>query len=133
MTAALSLWRLLFSYVSVGIDHSLFLARPVITKLSMGKMRYVVRLKNELHMQSIKGISRYLGPDLGRKVPQPSELLIPHDGSLCETFRKALLQQNEAFSTAITFPSYPTLACNFAYLGQTAGIAHWFRNEVTLF
>ncbi len=84
-----------------------------------------------LPMGMVTGLIFYVGPKLVRPVRAPENLMLDDDGSLCQTFRKALLKEPEAFTIQIEVSPFPKVFCNFAVCGQAAGVANWWRDKTT--
>jgi len=82
-------------------------------------------------MVTVKGLIHYVGPRLARPWSMPKNLMLRDNGGLPRTFRKALLKSQEAFTVNLVLPGYPELHCNFARCGEAAGVAHWWRGDVT--
>ena len=82
-------------------------------------------------MGMVTGLIFYVGPNLGRPLPAPENLMLDDDGSLCQTFRQAILKSPEAFTLQIELAPHPKLYCNFAVCDQAAGVANWWRGKTT--
>jgi hypothetical protein len=82
-------------------------------------------------MGMVTGLIFYVGPSLARPIRAPENLMLDDNGALCQTFRQAILKAPEAFTIQIDLAPHPKGHCNFAFCGQAAGVAHWWRNEST--
>jgi hypothetical protein len=84
-----------------------------------------------LHMAKVIGFHIYAGPPLSEPFTAPKNLMLKDDGGLARKFRDALLKSQEAFSIELRILQYSPLHCNFARCGQAAGVAHWWRDNIS--
>ena len=83
-------------------------------------------------MPNVRGVNFYLGKSFAAKHAKPAEnLCLEDDGFLCQHFRNSLLESQESrrFHVGVEIPELPPLHVRFWWVGQTAGVAFWIKNE----